>query len=83
MNMNWLYRFLGVHDKQQKIQSEKVSVYVNVKQEEYKKDMQTLQKQAQKLHTKTRQAHSESVKLNEMIDGITKNIAIASGGINK
>lgn len=75
--------FLGLNEKKQQAKTEEVAAYVHDKKNTYTSEMIKIQSQARKLHTKTRQAHEESVKLNNMVDDIVYKVAQATGGIER
>lgn len=77
--MNWLEKFLGTKDKEQKKRMEEVSEYVHTKKNAFSAEMGKIHTQARKVHQKTKEAHEESVRLMEIVDGVTANIAIATG----
>lgn len=78
--MNWIKRFLGMYDHQQRERATVVSKYVEHKKVSFNKEMKDIQKQARRMHIKTRQAHEASVKLAVYVDDVVNKIAIASGG---
>jgi len=78
--MIWIFRFLGLYDKKQAERTQAVADYVHKRKNEFTLDMAKIQLQAKKVHEKTNTAHEEAIKLKEMVDGVTANIAIATGG---
>ena len=78
--MNWIKRFLGMYDRQQKERATSVSKYVERKKVSFNKEMTEIQRQARRMHVKTRQAHEASAKLAVYVDDVVNKIAIASGG---
>lgn len=77
---NFLTRFFGLHDKEQKERTKEVTVYADQKREEFSKEMGKIKRQTQKVHQKQLQAHEETAKLVEMVDDITHRIMVATGG---
>ena len=78
--MNWLNRILGTKDREQKERTEKVAEYVHKQKNTFSSEMGKIQNQAKKVHTKTKEVHEESKKLLEIVDSVTSQIAIATGG---
>ena len=75
---NFIARFLGLHDKKQAQESEQVAQYVNRKKDKFTNDMLRVQQQAKRTHKTTLQAYEESVKLTEMVESVTNQVAQAT-----
>lgn len=80
--MNTIKRFLGLYDKKQAERTAEVAEYVHAKKNVFTTEMARIQRQAAKVHDKTRQAHEESIKLKEVVDDVTAKIARATGSLN-
>ena len=78
--MNWLKRFLGMYDKQQKERSTVMDRYVEQKKIKYNKAMREIQKQAKDVHLKTRRAYHASIKHNRFVDDVVNKMATVTGG---
>lgn len=79
----FLISFLGLNDGQQRARTAEISNYVHDRKNTYAKEMLKIQIQAKKVHHKTKQAHEESTKLNNMVEDITYQIAVATGGMDR
>lgn len=79
--MNWLLRFFGYYDKEQKQKTQDVSDYVGFKQGQFHKEMSKMHKQVLILHENTRQTYEASIQLEKMVKDVAQRIAIATGGL--
>lgn len=79
--MNILKRFLGLYDRKQAARTQEVADFVHVRKNAYTADMLKIHRQAKKVSEKNRQAYEESVKLKEVVDDVTRKIAVATGGM--
>lgn len=77
---NFITRFLGLHDQEQKARTKAVLNYGEKKREEFEKEMSKVQAQAKRVNKKQLQARAETAKLIEVVDSVTAKIMIATGG---
>lgn len=79
--MNWIKRFLGLNDQQQKNRTQEVKEYVAEKKGSFNKNIKELHRQAKKVHAQASRTTEESAKLVLMVADVTTKIAVASGSI--
>ena len=78
--MNILKRFFGRYDKEQVQKTIEATDYSQKKSDEFKKEMGKYKRTAIMLHNKTRQAHQDSVRINEIVNDVVSKIAIVTRG---
>ena len=82
--MEWLKNiFRTKKDKDQQARQERVSNIVHKRKNNFTKEMVRIQIQAKRVHSNTRKAHQESIKLLEVVNDVTASIAIVTGGLKK
>lgn len=77
---NWLFRLLGLHDKEQKERTRAVTDYAERKGEEFARHMSKVKAQATRVQKSQMKVHQETVKLVSTIDDVTAQIMRATGG---
>ena len=78
MRNNWLFRFLGLHDKKQKERTEDVAQYVHKKKNKFTADMLDIQIRAKHAHNEAKKSLKHAQKTVRITEDITQRLAIVT-----
>jgi hypothetical protein len=77
--MKWLSRFFGTYDKEQQERTDQVAGYVHNQKNTFAGEMKKIELQAKKVHKRTKEAHRESIRLLDVVNDVTTQIAEVTG----